>query len=206
VKALSRPWYAKELGEPLSWVVGVLVTAVTLEGLQAFNLTTYVPIPSPVLVGVIVGMVLHELMHRNVARRYGLLSRYVVNALGVIVSLLTLPLPFKIIAPGYTSVYVFGPPDPRKRRGLLESVVAGPSINMLLSFLALVAGVIARVGGAYEAFLWLVQFAWVNAYLAFFNLLPLPPLDGSKVFRFSVVLWAVLFIVSIALLVIAWLL
>jgi Zn-dependent protease len=203
---LSRPWYAKELGEPLSWVIGVLVTAVTLEGLQAFSLSAYVSTKSGVLVGVVVGMVLHELMHRNVARRYGLSSRYVVNTLGVIVSLLTLPLPFKIIAPGYTSVYVFGPVSPRMRRGLLESVVAGPSINMLLSFLALVAGVIARVGGAYEAYQWLVEFAWVNAYLAFFNLLPLPPLDGSKVFRFSVVLWAVLFVISIVLLIIALLL
>ncbi|MEM0272858.1 MAG: site-2 protease family protein, partial [Thermoprotei archaeon] len=31
----------------------------------------------------------------------------------------------------------------------------------------------------------------INAWIAFFNLLPLPPLDGSKIFRRSLIEWLV---------------
>lgn len=42
--------------------------------------------------------------------------------------------------------------------------------------------------------------ARVNAGLAFFNLLPVPPLDGSKVFRWNKVLWVVVMLVAVAML------
>ncbi|MGC9071377.1 MAG: site-2 protease family protein [Acidilobus sp.] len=204
---MSRPWYRKELGEPLSWLVGVLSTAIALEGPKAFSLETYVSVYSYYIVGVVVGMVIHELMHRNVARRYGLRSRYVVNPIGVMLTLITTPLPFKIIAPGYTSVYSLGLASPwRERRGFAASVIAGPMSNIALSLATLAAGgllLLARLSIVLMASQWLIGFSWVNSYLAFFNLLPIPPLDGSKIFRFSVLLWGILFIMSIALLVIS---
>ncbi|MGC9209729.1 MAG: site-2 protease family protein [Acidilobus sp.] len=204
---MSRPWYRREIGEPLSWLIGILSTAIALEGLRAFSLSTYVSIYSYYIVGVVIGMVIHELMHRNVARRYGLRSRYVVNPLGVIITLITTPLPFKIIAPGYTSVYSLGLASPwRERRGFAASVVAGPLSNMVLSTVTLIAGGLLALAGSPASIMasqWLIGFSWVNAYLAFFNLLPIPPLDGSKVFRFSVILWGILFVISIALLIVA---
>ncbi|MEM3983774.1 MAG: hypothetical protein QW630_04545 [Sulfolobales archaeon] len=36
----------------------------------------------------------------------------------------------------------------------------------------------------------------INAWIAFFNLLPLPPLDGSKIFRRSLIEWLVIFVTS----------
>ncbi len=172
-----------------------------MEGLAAFSPSTYTSVYSYYIVGVVVGMVLHELMHRNVARRYGLRSRYVVSPLGLLITLLTTPLPFKIIAPGYTSVYSYGFVSPiTERRGFMASVIAGPSINIVLSLAAAVAAAplaLTRHGLMAQ---WLLGFSWVNAYLAFFNLLPIPPLDGSKIFRFSVVMWGVMFAVSIVLL------
>ncbi|TLZ55689.1 MAG: hypothetical protein E6K17_05280, partial [Methanobacteriota archaeon] len=33
--------------------------------------------------------------------------------------------------------------------------------------------------------------AYINAFLGVFNMLPIPPLDGSKVFRWNVAIWAV---------------
>lgn len=190
-----------EIDEPLSWVIGVLSVLVALEGLKAFSLTTYVSVYSYFAVAVVVGMVLHELMHRNVARRYGLVSRYVVTPLGVIITLLTTVLPFKIIAPGYTSVYSLGLAGPaRERRGFIASVVAGPSINIALSLVTLIAAVALALARQPQLSQWLYGFSWVNSYIAFFNLLPIPPLDGSKIFRFSVVMWGIMFVVSIALL------
>lgn len=174
---------------------------VALEGLKAFRLTTYVSVYSYFAVAVVIGMVLHELMHRNVARRYGLVSRYVVTPLGVLITLLTTVLPFKIIAPGYTSVYSLGLAGPaRERRGFMASVIAGPSMNILLSLVTLIAAVALTLARQPLLSQWLYGFSWVNSYIAFFNLLPIPPLDGSKIFRFSVVMWGVMFVASIALL------
>ncbi len=74
--------------------------------------------------------------------------------------------------------------------------MAGPAANLAL---ALLAGVVAWVLYGFapvaqwvvesEAFsyfylVFLPMFALINLYLMFFNLLPIPPLDGSSVFAF----------------------
>jgi len=62
--------------------------------------------------------------------------------------------------------------------------LAGPAINLLM---AAVAGTIFRFAinpidpGIFGGFLLL--FGHLNVYLAVFNLLPIPPLDGSKLYR-----------------------
>lgn len=57
---------------------------------------------------------------------------------------------------------------------------AGPASNLLMAFLAVVATVV--VGDNPGIVVDLLQaLIWVNAFLAVFNLLPLPPLDGAGV-------------------------
>jgi len=72
------------------------------------------------------------------------------------------------------------------RRGVFLVSIAGPAANILL---ALAAGILFRIttmsSGMAQMFqplqLVLVSIASINLYLAFFNLIPLPPLDGSGV-------------------------
>ena len=71
------------------------------------------------------------------------------------------------------------------RQGVLLVSLAGPASNICLAF---VAGTLLRVvgTGAAEGLilsfqLILVSIALINLYLAFFNLIPIPPLDGSGV-------------------------
>lgn len=196
-----RPWYYAEVDEPYSWIIGILAVLVAMTGVQAFRLATYTSVYSYIVGGVVIGMVVHELMHRNVARRYGMRSSYVINWLGVIITLVTAILPIKLIAPGYTRVYSHGFEEDRK--GILRSVAAGPTSNIVMAIVALVAGVITRALGSSTfisafASTWLIGFSNVNSYLAFFNLLPIPPLDGYKIFRLSLELWIAMFVVSIA--------
>lgn len=87
------------------------------------------------------------------------------------------------INPGYYKDY---------RKGLLLSGLAGPATNLVLAILAsvvfraLVTGAQVAPESMVESFgmplfvLWL--FVYVNLMLMFFNLLPVPPLDGSSVY------------------------
>lgn len=101
---------------------------------------------------------------------------------------------------GYAKPVPYNPryfKDPRKGDFLVG--IAGPLANVAL---AVVAGIVAHLlfgayvqggvstlaGGGfvlnYVLGLFLPMFALINLYLAFFNLLPIPPLDGSSIFAF----------------------
>ncbi len=73
------------------------------------------------------------------------------------------------------------------RRGWALVAAAGPLVNLLLSGVCIVACALAiRYGPQQEPLtgnLWrfLATGAWINIYLMMFNLIPVPPLDGSVI-------------------------
>lgn len=64
------------------------------------------------------------------------------------------------------------------RQGLFLTGIAGPASNLIM---AAVAGLLFRVSGTGLIAHILLMFALMNLVLMFFNLIPLPPLDGSRV-------------------------
>lgn len=72
-----------------------------------------------------------------------------------------------------------------RQRGMLLVALAGPGMNFLLAVLAGVAMALsfaARSHGiALHAFGFFEYLVLYNVYLGVFNLLPIPPLDGSKI-------------------------
>jgi Zn-dependent protease len=70
--------------------------------------------------------------------------------------------------------------DPRKGSALIA--VAGPATNFLL---AIVFGIVLRIGifvGASDTFVSLIALVvYINIILGIFNLIPIPPLDGSRI-------------------------
>jgi len=65
------------------------------------------------------------------------------------------------------------------RRGMFLTGIAGPTSNLLL---ALLAGLVVRTFGLTSwVMLGIYYFTLVNLTLLFFNLIPIPPLDGSRV-------------------------
>lgn len=71
------------------------------------------------------------------------------------------------------------------KRGMLLVSIAGPGMNLLLAFLAMVA---IKLLYPYQESEWvgytlilLSPLVWINLVLAVFNLIPVPPLDGAKI-------------------------
>ncbi len=183
--------YVRERGEifdlVLSW--GALTIA-----FGANSIFRYDPL-GLLLAGVAVAtaFVFHELAHRWVARKYGLIARYKAwypgLALAVILALVTAKFLGSAIifaAPGAVVIVA--------SMGFTGSVAemyvsaAGPASNILIAYASLVLSHVLPPPYSF----WLSYLGRVNSWIAFFNLIPLPPLDGSKVMRYSVTTWGIL--------------
>ena len=66
------------------------------------------------------------------------------------------------------------------RTDMMKIAFAGPAANLLLAF---IAGLLIRLTGNMGVLSsMLIMFAQINIMLAVFNMIPIPPLDGSQIF------------------------
>jgi len=147
----------------------------------------------------------HEYAHKFTAIKMGCISRYILDPMGLIITLISaIPyIPFKIIAPGYTLVSIirYDPHYVKRLNGIVS--FAGPLTNLFISVISL-AILIAlyrfTVTAINPYMLLFLRFnAYWNSWVALFNLLPIPPLDGSKVITWKPHLWLSALLLSIAL-------
>ncbi len=148
------------------------------------------------LIGVGAGFVLHELAHRQIARRFGAHSEFRAWNLGLMLALGTAALsffsPLKLIFAAPGAVYIYGPHLTRSQHGIIS--VAGPLTNILVAIIFFILNLVLGIFLANELIsIVLIYGAMINLWLAFFNLIPFPPLDGSKVLAWNPVVWAILF-------------
>lgn len=74
-----------------------------------------------------------------------------------------------------------------RKKGIIYVSLAGPVANFILAYLSLfIEGLLVKFGSSFSVVIWVMcQFchysAVINIGLALFNLVPIPPLDGSKV-------------------------
>ena len=136
-------------------------------------------------VAVLTGFMLHELAHKVVAQHNGAWAEFRAYPMGLLIGIVTALFGFLLAAPG--AVYIQGSIS-RKQNGLIS--IAGPLTNLGLGLLFLAVGLWLQNGLLAIALYWVGS---VNTLLAVFNLLPIPPLDGSKVLRWSIPVYAVTF-------------
>ncbi len=144
------------------------------------------------------GFVFHEMGHKVVAIYYGAYARFQMWTMGLVVMLITSLMGFLLAAPG--AVMIYSQRITRQQYGLIS--LAGPFVNMLIIMVFLFLSVIAP-RPIYFAFdtsfllpvlgtpvfeVWRFG-AYLNFVLCLFNMLPVFPLDGSKVFAWSKPFW-----------------
>lgn len=154
------------------------------------------------LVILVFSAILHEIAHGFVAEKLGdptarLMGRLTLNPKSHIDPFMSILLPLLLIISG--SPIVFGaakpvPVDPfnfrEPKKDMAIVSLAGPGTNVLIAIAAailikilgfimlstgpnLILDIISSLAGI---------FVYVNLLLAIFNLIPIPPLDGSKIF------------------------
>lgn len=159
--------------------------------------------------GILVGsaFVLHELAHKYVAIQYGCQARFEASTWGLalMLGLAIIPQIFfherwpLILAPGAVMIYSFRQLSP-KESGHIS--IAGPLTNFALAAIFL-AAIIALAFVNIDANSKMdIRNAFsfgiaINLWLALFNLIPMPPLDGFKVLLWNKWAWIAAFVFTL---------
>ena len=146
------------------------------------------------LIGIGAGFLFHELAHKGVAQHFGYHAEFRMWKIGLLIAVAAALLSFGkffFFAPGavYTSTYKTPGPD---EEGLISA--AGPAANILLAGLFYLLAT-----GSADAAVWneVGSFGFqVNLWLAAFNLIPFPPLDGVKILRWNKAAYTALAVLS----------
>jgi Zn-dependent protease len=142
------------------------------------------------LLAVGTGVGLHEIMHKAVAQRYGYWAEFRYNLQGLLLAFVFAFIGFIFGAPGAT--WISGAVTP-EQNGKISA--AGPLTNLTIGgvFLAglLAFSKLASLGPLSNPFtsaflpLALTEVTFINVVLAGFNMIPIMPLDGAKVWRWN---------------------
>lgn len=160
----------------------LIVSAIPLTWLG--GLTLRKPLVAIAAMGIFISaFLLHELAHKFSAMRLGYWAEFRINALGLLVTLISFFSPVKIVAPGAVVVAT-----PLYSRSLGLIALSGPLTNILQAIAFLIIGMVA--GDPIQALLADVGLS-INSVLALFNLIPFGSLDGAKILRWSLRAWII---------------
>lgn len=140
------------------------------------------------LVGIVMAITFHEYAHAWMAARLGdetpvLQGRTTLNPLAHLD--LFGSIAFLLIGFGWGKPVVYNPMRLSRRIDELWVALAGPASNLLLAFILNVFGYLQTISGLVIVnpdFLTVVVL--INIYLAAFNMIPIPPLDGSSILAY----------------------
>jgi len=140
---------------------------------------------------VIISLSFHEWGHATMADKFGddtprRMGRVTFNPVAhvdpigtVLLPLLALFINFPVV--GWAKPVLINPDNLPKTSQRAWVTIAGPGMNLLLAAIAAIAsGVLLRFGPGGAAQHYVSVFMLININLMMFNLLPVPPLDGSK--------------------------
>lgn len=132
-------------------------------------------------VAVTLSFILHEYMHKIVAQHFGAIAAFHRSDMGILMTLATSMLGFLIALPGATIIYTNT--FTRRQEGYVS--LAGPLTNFaVFGIFFILALYLHPAANSYLGSA--LQFIWfISLWIAFVNMLPVYPLDGSKVLRWN---------------------
>ncbi len=169
-----------------------MTLAFSWRGLDFNGMITILPI---ILLGTLTGFIVHELAHKFTGIYYGAQAEFVMWPTGLIFALALALITgggFVFAAPG--AVYIMGQHITRKQNGIIS--VAGPLANLFLAIIFIILTLLIPSEGFR---LFSVNIAFINIFLGGFNMIPIPPLDGYKVFLWDKLIWFILIIIFVGL-------
>jgi len=153
------------------------------------------------LIAVLTAFLFHELAHKAVAQRYGCFAEFRAFPMGLLLGILTAAIGFLFAAPG--AVMISGPVSPRQNARISA---AGPGTNFALAgvFLGLAVALSNGPPSWYVPFRIVASVGFVNLFLGGFNMVPFPPLDGSKIFAYNKPMWVAMVAILIVIGYVGW--
>ncbi len=149
------------------------------------------------LLGVVIliaSAILHEIMHGYVADKLGdptarLMGRLTLNPIPHIDPLMSVIVPFVLVFIGSPVIFGAAKPVPVNPANFRDGkkdfalvALAGPMTNFAIAALA---ALVARLFTSnYDIHFLLSLIVFYNLILGFINLIPVPPLDGSRLFNY----------------------
>ena len=178
----------------IAFIVLSISFAISNVKLDLFKMASILPI---VMIGVGAGFLLHEIGHKFVSMKYGYWAEFKLWPLGLVIAFVTAFLGFVFAAPGAVNTYADQMSD--EINGRIS--IAGPMTNMGLALVFIVLAALIYPFSIHSQIVHLIYLICtvgysVNSYLAAFNLLPFATLDGTKVMKWNVLIWFVVFAIA----------
>ncbi|MDR3206130.1 MAG: Zn-dependent protease [Candidatus Methanoplasma sp.] len=172
-------------------VLSIAFTAILYRGsrLNDDEILNFVEIFAVALLLVVCSFMLHEFGHKFVAQRYNVWSEFRAYPSGLMIALLfSLVAGFLFAAPG--AVYIRGDVS-REMNGKIS--LAGPAVNFAVAAVAMI--LCFSVGGFWGI---IPMLMYLNAMLGLFNMIPILPFDGSKIFAWNKFAYAAMIAIGAA--------
>ena len=141
----------------------------------------------------------HEIAHKIVAQKNGLWAEFRLTTWGAVLTFASVFLPIRMIGPG--AMMIGG--TLQKQDDIVKISIAGPITNLVYSSIFL--GLAFTLPVPLNWGLMLLFAAYINAFMAVFNLIPFGILDGHKIFSQNKKLWAAAFVPAVILTIITYL-
>lgn len=179
-----------------AWVVISLAFAILNS--RGFSLTAGFFVAAAIsAVTVGTGFLLHELMHKYFAQKYGCRAEFRAFDFMLLIAFVMSFFGFIFAAPG--GVFIEGNVN-RARSGRISA--AGPITNIVLAAAFIMLQFAAAAVYPSKLLLSVASYgATINAWLAVFNMLPFMGLDGNKVLHWNFKAYAAILVLSITMMV-----